>query len=112
MSKNHYQKPSTQTQQEALKIAKSTQRPVQTKEQTKLIAKGIQDGIERYKKQQKAKARELDKQRKKMAREKEQFAEQDDPELEAIIVYRQHWLPWILLILTWIVGGVSFYFGR
>ncbi|WP_330165357.1 DUF2956 family protein [Methylomonas sp. LL1] len=36
--KNPYQKPSLQTQGKALKIAKSIQRPVQTK----LIAQGIQ----------------------------------------------------------------------
>ena len=46
-------------------IAKGTQKPGQTKEQTKLVAQGIQKGIELYKKQQKAKARELDKQLKK-----------------------------------------------
>jgi len=38
-----------------LKIARGTQRPAQTKEQTRLIAQGIQKGIELYKKQQKKK---------------------------------------------------------
>ncbi len=47
--------PSEQTQQEALKIAKATQRPGQTKEQTKLITQGIEKGIALYKKQQKEK---------------------------------------------------------
>lgn len=37
--------PSEQTQQEALKIAKATQRPGQTKEQTKLITQGIEKGL-------------------------------------------------------------------
>lgn len=103
MSKNTYQKPSPQTQEQASKIAKALQRPAQTKEQTKLIAQGIQEGIERYKKQQKAKARELDKKRKKLVREKEQAAEHDDHDdgSETLIIYRQHWLPWMLLILTW-----------
>jgi len=45
---------------ESEKMAKATQRPGQTKEQTKLIAQGIQKGIEQYKKHNKAKARELD----------------------------------------------------
>ncbi|HSN24293.1 MAG TPA: DUF2956 family protein, partial [Methylomicrobium sp.] len=58
-SKNSYQKPSQQTQEEALKIARGTQRPAQTKEQTRLIAQGIQKGIDLYKKQQKEKARDL-----------------------------------------------------
>ena len=34
-----------------MKIARSTQRPGQTKEQTKLIAQGIQKGIDQYKAQ-------------------------------------------------------------
>ncbi|MBT0328128.1 DUF2956 family protein, partial [Vibrio campbellii] len=45
--------PSQETQTEAMKIAKSTQKPGQTKEQTKLIAQGIEKGIAQYKKQQK-----------------------------------------------------------
>lgn len=46
--------PSVESQQEALKIAKATQKPAQTKEQTKLIAQGIEKGIALYKKQQKS----------------------------------------------------------
>lgn len=111
MSKNPYQKPSPETQEQASKIAKAIQRPAQTKEQTKLIAQGIQEGIERYKKQQKAKARELDKKRKKLVREKEQAAEHDDhdDDSETLIVYRQHWLPWTLLILTWAAMAIYFF---
>ena len=48
MTKNSYQKPSQQTQEEALKIARGAQRPAQTKEQTRLIAQGIQKGIDLY----------------------------------------------------------------
>jgi len=64
-------RPSIQTQvsesiqEEALKVARSIQKPGQTKEQTKLVAQGIAKGIELYKKQQSAKARERDKARKK-----------------------------------------------
>lgn len=58
-SKN--KKVSEKTEEDALKIARATQRPGQTKEQTRLISQGIQKGIDHYKKQQKAKARELDK---------------------------------------------------
>ncbi|MFM8333752.1 MAG: DUF2956 family protein [Candidatus Methylumidiphilus sp.] len=57
-------------QEEALRVAKSVQTPGQTKEQTKLIAKGIEKGIALYKQQQKAKAREFDKARKKALRQK------------------------------------------
>lgn len=106
MTKNSFQKPSPQTQEEASKIAKSIQRPAQTKEQTKLIAQGIQQGIDLYKRQQKEKARELNKQRKKIANQKAQFIEQDNDEPQGIIVYRQHWLPWVLLIVTWLGVGI------
>lgn len=108
MSKNHYQQPSPQTQEEALKIAKSTQRPAQTKEQTRLIAQGIQQGIDLYKRQQKEKARELNKQRKKLAKQKAQAFEPADGDGEPIIIPQQHWLPWALLILTWL--GIGLYF--
>jgi hypothetical protein len=58
------------SQEEALRVAKSIQAPGQTREQTKLVAKGIEKGIALYKQQQKAKARELDKARKKALRAK------------------------------------------
>lgn len=67
-------------QEEALRVAKSLQAPGQTKEQTKLIAKGIEKGIAAYKQQQKAKARELDKARKKALRQKPQDAAADGQE--------------------------------
>lgn len=57
-------------QEEALAVAKSIQVPGQTKEQTKLIAKGIEKGIAAYKQQQKAKARELDRLKKKAKKPK------------------------------------------
>ena len=93
-------KPSPETRDEALKIARGTQRPGQTKEQTKLIAQGIQKGIDLYKKQQKAKSRELDRQRNKQSREKAHL----DPDLQepGAIRHRQHGLPWLLLVLTWL----------
>ncbi len=91
-----------------MKIARGTQRPAQTKEQTKLIAQGIQKGIDLYKKQQKEKARDLSRRLKKVSRQQEQAVESDDDEVEECIVYRQHWLPWLLLVLTWL--GVGIYF--
>ncbi|MFT6529507.1 MAG: hypothetical protein ACJAZB_001150 [Psychrosphaera sp.] len=65
---------SEQTENQALQIAKATQKPNQTKEQTKLIAKGIEKGITEYKKRQKAKARDLDKKRKKLDAKQESLA--------------------------------------
>lgn len=101
--------PSKETQDEALKIAHSIQQPSQTKEQTKLIAKGIQKGIQLYKKQQKARSRELDKKAKKLSGPKPQSA--DIPTRE-IMCYRQHWLPWFLLILTWLGIALFLFFFR
>ncbi len=109
MTKHSYQKPSQQTQEEALKIARGIQRPAQTKEQTKLIAQRIPKGIELYKKQQKEKARELNKRLKKASKQKEESADFEDIEVEEIIIYRQHWLPWALLILSWLGMGVYFF---
>ena len=90
---------------EAMRIARGTQRPGQTKEQTRLIARGIQKGIEEYKKQQNAKARELDRQLKKV---KQQLVSPGVSEIEVQekVIYKQHWLPWALLVLSWLGMGV------
>ena len=84
-----------------MRIARGTQRPGQTKEQTKQIAQGIRKGIEQYKKQQSAKARELDKKLKKV---KQQLAapEERETEIREKVVYKQHWLPWVLLVVSWL----------
>ena len=109
---NHskHQKSSPETEAEAMKIAKGTQKPGQTKEQTRLIAQGIQKGIDLYKKQQKAKARDADKARKKR-NQQAKTASVDESELEAPVVeVRQHWLPWGLLVLSWL--GFALYLWR
>jgi hypothetical protein len=114
MTKNSYQKPSQQTQEEALKIARATQRPAQTKEQTRLIAQGIQKGIDLYKKQQKEKARETNKNLKKLSRQKAQSVESqaEQGQDQYSVVYRQPFLPWLLLILTWLGIGIFNYIGQ
>jgi hypothetical protein len=95
---------SSQTQEEAMKIARATQRPGQTKEQTKLIAQGIQKGIDQYKKQHKAKARELDKKLKKVSVQPQAEVKIETRE----VTKRRHsLLPWILLFLSW--GGFIVY---
>ncbi|MEN8762875.1 MAG: DUF2956 domain-containing protein [Thiogranum sp.] len=98
-SKKH--QASETTPDDAMRIARGTQRPGQTKEQTKLVAQGIQKGIEQYKKQQSAKARELDKKLKKV---NQQLVSPEAHEIEykERLVYRQHWLPWLLLVLSWL----------
>ncbi|SCN46968.1 DUF2956 domain-containing protein [methanotrophic endosymbiont of Bathymodiolus puteoserpentis (Logatchev)] len=100
---------SPETQEEALKVAKATQRPGQTKEQTKLIAQGIQKGIELYKKQQKERSRELNKKLKKVSGRLSQLnaPEIEEGGVEPEFIYRQHWLPWLLLGISW-AGFVAF----
>jgi len=98
---------SPETKEEAFQVAKSMQKPGQTKEQTRLIANGIQKGIEQYKKLHKAKARELDKRLKLNQKQPNSIAE---VEKESDIVYRQHWLPWIMLVLSWLLTGLYFFF--
>ncbi len=107
MPKYSKQKVSEQTQAEAMTIAKGIQKPGQTKEQTKLVAQGIQKGIDLYKKQQKAKARELDKRLKKAAQQPTGDTVQQ--ETETVGRVRQRWLPWVLLLVSWL-GFAAFLF--
>lgn len=96
--------PSPKTRQEAMKMAKAIQKQGQTKEQTKLIAQGIEKGIALYKAQQKNKAHEIDKKRKKQRKatltaDHQQATAIDVPtpaQTKAPIV------PWMLLVLSWI----------
>jgi hypothetical protein len=103
--KNQIPSVSDETVNEAQGVAKATQRPGQTKEQTKLIAQGIQKGIEQYKKQQKGKARELDKKLKKVnskPAEPEQAIDHQE-----VTKGNTNWLPWVLLAMSW--SGFVFY---
>jgi len=81
---------------DALTLAKRVQTPGQTKEQLKQISQGIAKGIELYKRQQSAKARERDKTRKKWLKEKSLKTEaaqtQSLPEDQDRRVYRGGWL--------------------
>ncbi|PMG75992.1 hypothetical protein BCU84_01570 [Shewanella sp. 10N.286.51.B7] len=97
---------SQETQNEAMKVAKATQKPSQTKEQTKLIALGIEKGIAEYKKQQKAKARGRDKLRKQSLKLKSQ-QENTEQEENTIAHPSNAKLPWILLVASW-VGFLSY----
>ena len=83
---------------DAMAIAKGIQKPAQTKEQTKLVAQGIQKGIELYKKQQKPKARELDKLLKK-ARQAKVETNTTEEEKEP---HTSPKLPWVLLLVSWL----------
>ncbi|BBS88427.1 MULTISPECIES: DUF2956 domain-containing protein [Aeromonas] len=109
-----YDKISPETQQEAMKVARANQKPGQTKEQTQLIAQGIQKGIDEYKKQMKARAREASRQKKLQARAKQpqQGEHEEESELDVIEVSRQHPLPWVLLVLSWLVFGCAWIWLR
>jgi len=97
-------KTSKEIQEQAMKVAKGTQRPNQTKEQTKLISQGIEKGIAEYKKQQSKKSRERDKAQK--AKSKVRL---DKPEIIEVANSNNNQLPWLLLIVSWI-GFISWYF--
>lgn len=89
-----------------MKIAKSTQKPGQTKEQTRLVAQGIEKGIALYKKQQKEKKRQADKAQKKQRREKLKPATSDNT-MQGDATSHQatqppSMLPWGLLTISWI----------
>ncbi len=105
--------PSPETQNEAMKIAKATQKPGQSKEQTKLIAQGIEKGIALYKKQQKVKARDRDKERKKQIKVKNAGEQSQQAEREVVVSHSDSThtssLPWVLLVLSWL-GFAAFYF--
>ena len=99
--------PSQQTQQEAMAVAKATQKPGQSKEQTKLIAQGIEKGIALYKKQQKEKSRQADKAKKKTIKakrvEQENAHEVEQEQVtETTTQSKNAILPWSLLIISWI----------
>ena len=98
------EKISKQARAEALKIARGTQRPGQKKEQTRLIAKGIEKGITDFRKREKAKARERDKLRKKALKD----SQSTQPQAEQIqdvqtkkSALRSAWVPWLLLLASW-----------
>ncbi len=98
-------KTSEQTQSDALQVARSTQKPGQTKAQTKLIEQGIRKGIEVYKQQQKAKLRELDKRLKKAAASPLATDRAKTAQAELIQPVAGARLPWVLLALSWAVFG-------
>lgn len=102
-------KVSPQVEEQAMKLAKGRQKSGQTKEQTKLIAQGIQKGIADYKKQQGIKLREIDKQRKQKA--KHVIDQPTEPTIEVPPTAPNNTLPWGLIALSWI-GFVAYVFWQ
>lgn len=107
--KNKYEKISPQTQEEALKMAKATQRPGQSKEQTKLIAQGIEKGINLYKKQQKVRSRELSKKLHKASLSLASSESSDEQVIQQGVVLKESFLPWLLLLISWVIFLVFFF---
>lgn len=100
-----------------MKIAKATQKPGQTKEQTKLIAQGIEKGIAQYKKTaKKSEIVKQIKQRKKQQREKLRQHEEDVIESDNITDdtpnHFSSKLPWALLALSWIGFAAYIMLGK
>jgi len=94
---------SKEIQAQALKVAKGTQKKGQNKEQTKLIAQGIEKGIAEYKKQQNIKARERDKQRKQQLKKQQTVVAQTTPQVVANENNKiTNALPWLLLLISWL----------
>jgi hypothetical protein len=100
MAKNKNEKASPQTEEAAMKAAMATQRPGQTKEQTKLIAHGIQKGISHYKKQHKSKSRDLNKKIHQVSKAQESLITEKNVPIQESKVQKNN-LPWILLGLSW-----------
>jgi len=104
---------SKETIQQAEKLAKGNQRLGQSKEQTKLISQGIQKGIEQYKKQQKSKARELDKKLKNIKNQsqsvhpKTKQSQSETMQKDGSSVFQK--LPWLLLVSSWILFVLYIY---
>ncbi len=97
------QKASAETIDVAMTIAKGIQKPNQTKEQTKLIALGIQKGITEYKKQQKSKSRKLDKLKKNITPQQHNNTQKEPSDRNKC---KTQWLPWTLLLFSWLIMAI------
>jgi len=112
MAKHNPNNISDETVDEALAIAKKTQKQGQTKEQTRLIAQGIQKGIAEYKKSAKAKQRQADQARKKQQKQKEAQNKQAQPVTIEPTDVKQSPLPWGLLVASWLIFALYFFYTK
>lgn len=111
MAKNSKaKKESRDIRSEALKLANNQKIEGQSKEQTKLIARGIQRGIEQYLRRQSEKSREIDKRSKKVKKLESSTQQVEVVETEKV-VYRRAWLPWFLLVVSWVLMGGYWFFS-
>ena len=101
---NNKAKLSEQEKAAALAIVEDVSKPGFNKQQRKEVQQAIEQGIERYKRQHKAKARDVDKALKK---------QKNKPVVEAVNepgAEKPFYLPWALLALSWL--GFAIYFMR
>lgn len=99
---------SEQAQADAQAITEQVCKPSFNKQQRKEVHQAVQQGIERYKQQHSAKARSVDKQRKKYTKQlKADVVEQEvsTPSRWPVI------LPWLLLALSW-CGFAAIYMAQ
>jgi hypothetical protein len=97
---------------EAMAIARGIKQENQTKAQTKLIAQGIRKGIELYKYQQNKKNREIDKRKKKELKNKSLELDSRNSNKNQPFqnkYKRSLWLPWTLLVLSWLYYFMSIF---
>ncbi len=107
---------SAETVAESLRLARANQVAGQSKEQTQLIAQGIQKGIAEYKRAQKTKQRAADRTKKQQRRQSQNSTPEPSSELmieaESQNKPNHHlgnWLPWTLLLLTWVGIGIRWW---
>lgn len=112
MAKNNPNNVSNETIEEAQAIAKKTQKAGQSKEQTRLIAQGIQKGIAEYKKSVKAKQRQADKAQKKQQKQKQQQDESQQPTQPVTTNHKNTLLPWGLLVASWSIFALYFFYTQ
>jgi len=112
MAKHNVKNISDETVDEALAIAKKTQKQGQSKEQTRLIAQGIQKGIAEYKKSAKAKLRQADQAKKKQQKQKQAQINQDQPVITEQDKATSSSLPWGLLMVSWVLFALYFFYTK
>ncbi len=107
---------SAETVAESLRLARATQVAGQSKEQTQLIAHGIQKGIAEYKRAQKIKQRAADRSKKQQRRQSPSSTAEPSSELmvemesqSKLQHHIRHWLSWTLLLLTWAGIGIQWW---
>lgn len=112
MAKNSSNTVSNETIDEALAIAKKTQKPGQSKEQTRIIAQGIQKGIAEYKKTAKAKQRQADKAQKKQQKQKQSQQSQSQVVTAGPAETKSSPLAWGLLVGSWFIFALYFFYTK